>query len=244
MLDDDLAQEEGAKNMDLLIDMKGKPASVVLKDRVFYKDGNWNTLCLPFNLTEEEIAESPLAGAKICELYNAKVEGTHVDITFSPATEISSDWFYIFKWEEQGENIVDPVFNGVTIDFSDPEGPMIFTSDKAFWVMGNYSTVVADPSKDEVYAYYLGADNKLRYSNEPVNLHTFRLYFNFFKTDVDPSAVEFNLNFDGEESTGIVEVDGARKAAHEGTYNLQGVKINEPKQKGVYIQNGRKVVVK
>lgn len=244
LLDDDLAQEEGAKNIDLLIDMKGKPASVVLKDRVFYKDGNWNTLCLPFNLTEEEIAESPLAGAKICGLYYAKVEGTHVDITFSPATEISSDWFYIFKWEEQGENIVDPVFNGVTIDFSDPEGPMIFTSDKAFWVMGNYSTVVADPSKDEVYAYYLGADNKLRYSNEPVNLHTFRLYFNFFKTDVDPSAVEFNLNFDGEESTGIVEVDGARKAAHEGTYNLQGVKINEPKQKGVYIQNGRKVVVK
>lgn len=244
LLDDDSEMEEGAKNTDLLIAMKGKPANVTLKDRVFYKDGNWNTLCLPFNLTEEEIAESPLAGAKICELYYAKVEGTHVDITFSPATEISSDWFYIFKWEEQGENIVDPVFNGVTIDFSDPEGPMINTTDFKFWVMGNYSTVVADPSKDEVYAYYLGADNKLRYSEEPVNLHTFRLYFNFFKSDVDPSAVEFNLNFDGEESTGIVEVDGARKAAHEGTYNLQGVKINEPKQKGVYIQNGRKVVVK
>lgn len=244
LLDDDLEQPEGSKNTDILDANFGKIANVTLKDRVFYKDGNWNTLCLPFNLTEEQIANSPLAGATIKELYNAHVTGRHVDITFSQATEITSDWFYIFKWEEQGENIVNPVFNGVTIDYPDVEGPMIYTNDFKFWVMGNYSTVVANPAEENVYAYYLGADNKLRYSEEPVNLHTFRLYFNFFKSDVDPSAVEFNLNFDGEESTGIVEVDGARKAAHEGTYNLQGVKINEPKQKGVYIQNGRKVVVK
>ena len=244
LLDDDLAQPEGSKNTDLLAANFGKLANVTLKDRVFYKDGNWNTLCLPFNLTEEQIANSPLAEATIKQLYSANVTGTHVDMAFSQATEITSDWFYIFKWEEQGENIVNPVFNGVTIDYPYEDGPMIYTTDFKFWVMGNYSTVVADPSKDEVYAYYLGADNKLRYSEEPVNLHTFRLYFNFFKSDVDPSAIEFNLNFDGEESTGIVEVDGARKAAPEGTYNLQGVKINEPKQKGVYISNGRKVVVK
>lgn len=243
LLDDDLAQPEGSKNTDLLKTNFGKIANVTLKDRVFYKDGNWNTLCLPFNLTEEQIANSPLAGATIKELYNAHVTGRHVDITFSQATEITSDWVYIFKWDEQGENIVNPVFNDVTIDYPDQDGPMLYTQDFNFWVMGNYSTVVADPSKDEVYAYYLGADNKLRYSEAPVNLHTFRIYFNFFKSDVDPTAVEFNLNFDGEESTGIVEVDGARKAP-EGTYNLQGVKINEPKQKGVYIQNGRKVVVK
>ena len=245
LLDDDLAQPEGAKNTDIITANQGKPANVVLKDRVFYKDGNWNTLCLPFNLTEEQIAESPLAGATICGLYYANVEGTHVDIQFTPATEITSDWVYIFKWEEQGENIVDPVFNGVTIDYSNPEGPMLYTSDYSFFVLGNYSTVVANPAEDDVYAYYLGADNKLRYSTETVNLHTFRIYFNFFKNDVDPSTIEFNLNFDGEETTGIVEVDGARKAnAHEGTYNLQGVKINQPKQKGVYISNGRKVVIK
>ena len=245
LLDDDLAQPEGAKNTDIITANQGKPANVVLKNRVFYKDGNWNTLCLPFNLTEEQIAESPLAGATICGLYYANVEGTHVDIQFTPATEITSDWVYIFKWEEQGENIVDPVFNGVTIDYSNPEGPILYTSDYSFFVLGNYSTVVANPAEDDVYAYYLGADNKLRYSTETVNLHTFRIYFNFFKNDVDPSTIEFNLNFDGEETTGIVEVDGARKAnAHEGTYNLQGMKMNDTKQKGIYIQNGRKVVIK
>ena len=131
----------------------------------------------------------------------------------------------------------------MTIDYPDVEGPMLYTDNYHFFVLGNYSTVVADPSVDNIYAYYLGADNKLRYSTNPVNLHTFRIYFNF-RAD-DPSAVEFNLNFDGENATGIVEMDGARKAdAHEGTFNLQGMKVNEPKQKGIYIQSGRKIVIK
>ncbi len=243
LLDDDLAQPAGSKNTDLIQANYGKLVSVMLKDRVFYKDGNWNSLCLPFNLTDEQIANSPLAGATIKKLSSAIVTGTHVDMTFTATDEISPNDVYIFKWNEQGEDITNPVFNDVTIDYSDYEGPILYASGYHFFAVGNYSTIVADPAKDEVYAYYLGADNKLRYSTQTVNLHTFRVFFNFYKNDIDPSAVQFNLNFDGEEATGIVEVDGVSKAA-ESTYNLQGVKINEPKQKGVYIQNGRKVVVK
>ncbi len=243
LLDDDLAQPAGSKNTDLIQANYGNLVNVMLKDRVFYKDGNWNSLCLPFNLTDEQIANSPLAGATIKKLSSAIVTGTHVDMTFTATDEISPDLVYIFKWDEQGENIVNPVFNDVTIDYSDYEGPILYASGYHFFAVGNYSTIVADPAKDDVYAYYLGADNKLRYSTQPVNLHTFRVFFNFYKNDIDPSAVQFNLNFDGEEATGIVEVDGVSKVA-ENTYNLQGVKINEPKQKGVYIQNGRKVVVK
>ncbi len=243
LLDDDLAQPAGSKNTDLIQANFGKLVNVMLKDRVFYKDGNWNSLCLPFNLTDEQIANSPLAGATIKKLSSAIVTGTHVDMTFTATDEISPNDVYIFKWNEQGEDITNPVFNDVTIDYSDYEGPILYASGYHFFAVGNYSTIVADPAKDEVYAYYLGADNKLRYSTQTVNLHTFRVFFNFYKNDIDPSAVQFNLNFDGEEATGIVEVDGVSKAA-ESTYNLQGVKINEPKQKGVYIQNGRKVVVK
>lgn len=243
LLDDDLAQPEGSKNTDLIQANYGKLVSVMLKDRVFYKDGNWNSLCLPFNLTDEEIANSPLAGATIKKLSSASVTGTHVDMSFTTATEITPDMVYIFKWNEQGEDIVNPVFYDVTIDYYDHEGPILYASGYHFFAVGNYSTIVADPAKDDVYAYYLGADNKLRYSKQPVNLHTFRVFFNFYKTNTDPYAVQFNLNFDGDEATGIMEVEGEPNAT-EGTYNLQGVKVNEPKQKGVYIQNGRKVVVK
>lgn len=47
--------------------------------RKLYKDGAWNTLCLPFNITAGQLSASPLNGATICEMdvtgwYNDKNE--------------------------------------------------------------------------------------------------------------------------------------------------------------------------
>ena len=138
-----------------------------------------------------------------------------------------------------GENIVSPVFNDVTIDQVD--APFVYTSDFSLFAMGNYSSYVADPSVDGYYTYYLGADNKLRYSDSPITLHNFRFVFIFFANDTDP-APEVSINIDDD---GLVEVNSARKANDpKGTYNLQGVKVNKPMQKGIYIENGRKVVIK
>ena len=53
---------------------------VGLVGRTLYKTGDWNTLCLPFSLSAEQLAESPLAGYS--ELRTLKEEGT----TFDPAT--------------------------------------------------------------------------------------------------------------------------------------------------------------
>ena len=244
MLDDDYDQPEGAKNTDVLEANIGNNANVLLQDRVFYKDGEWNSLCLPFSLTAEQIANSPLADATIYELYGAAVTGKHVDFYFVPTDEITPDWFYIFKWEEPSDNIVSPEFNNVTIETA--EGPWIYTSDYSFWCLGDFSTVIADPENAGAYTYYLGAGNKLRYSPNKVKIHPFRLYFMFFANDeVDPENVDYAFNLNGEHVDGIVELDGALKNREaKGIYNLQGMKVNDAKQKGIYIMNGRKVVVK
>ncbi len=47
-----------------------------------------------------------------------------------------------------------------------------------------------------------------------------------------------------EGTTGITAVDATAKAAVEGIYTLQGVRVNNMNQKGVYIVNGKKVIVK
>ena len=74
--------------------------NVTLNGRTLYKDGDWNTLCLPFDLSAEQIAASPLAGATIMEL-----DGTHSDLTdgtltlnFNDATEMVAGRPYIVKW--------------------------------------------------------------------------------------------------------------------------------------------------
>ena len=44
------------------------PITVRLKDRTLFKDGDWNTICLPFDLTAEQYSASPLSGATIKKL--------------------------------------------------------------------------------------------------------------------------------------------------------------------------------
>jgi hypothetical protein len=59
-------------------------------------------------------------------------------------------------------------------------------------------------------------------------------------------AREFIMNFGEGETTGIqpIRMENGTTPA-EGTYDLSGRRIQgQPTQKGVYIQNGKKVVIK
>ena len=247
LLNDDLAEE--VQNSDKLteaVSASGTLVNVMLKDRTFFKDGNWNTLCLPFSVSEDEIANSPLAGANIKKFYDGNVTGTHVDIVFTDATDIEAGEYYIFKWDE-GEDISNPAFKNVEIVINDSYH-YDYRDGSYFKVYGNFSSFEVDPSVDGCYTYYLTSNGELKYSDKYRVLKTFRIFFRFTADNDAAGALDFNLVFDdGSTQTGIVELDGNGRdnRALEGYYNLQGVKYNgKPIQKGVYINNGRKVVVK
>lgn len=244
LLDDDSqVGADGKKNSDKLTEVVSKVVQATLSGRTFFKDGNWNTLCLPFSLTEDQIAESPLAGATIRKFYDGDVTWKHVDIVFTEATEIEAGNFYIFKWVETGDDISNPVFKNVEIEKSDEFVEAKKDNDN-FLIYGNFDSFPIDPSVDGCYTYFLSSEGSLKYSDKYRVLNTFRIFFRF-TADKDAGALEFNLIFDdGNTQTGIVELDGVRKSNVNDTYNLQGVKVNDLKQKGIYIQNGRKVVIK
>ncbi len=52
------------------------------------------------------------------------------------------------------------------------------------------------------------------------------------------------FNFDGDETTGITSVVTPAVSAPAGIYSLQGVRVSDMSQKGVYIVDGKKVIVK
>ena len=56
-------------------------------------------------------------------------------------------------------------------------------------------------------------------------------------------ARAFALNFDGEETTGILEVSAKSNEVKDDVwYSLDGVRLSgKPTQRGLYINNGRKV---
>ena len=85
------------KNSEKIADNNGGTKDVVLADRTFYKDGDWNTICLPFDVT---LANSPLAGATAKTLTDASLTGTTVSMTFGDAVEtLQAGVPYIIKWD-------------------------------------------------------------------------------------------------------------------------------------------------
>ena len=77
-----------------------------------------------------------------------------------------------------------------------------------------------------------GSGNKIGYSKNDRTLKCFRAHFQI--NDVN-AVREFNMNF-GDETTNIEHSDNS-------VYDLQGRKVARP-TKGLYIVNGKKVVVK
>ena len=107
-----LVLADNASNADVIASCNGKTITVALNGRTIYSDGDWNTLCLPFALTAEQIAASPLAGFTIKELDGSTSSldnNGKLTLNFQDATAITAGKPYIVKW-----NTIDtstPIFN-------------------------------------------------------------------------------------------------------------------------------------
>ena len=219
---DVLSLSNDADNNSAISSTHGITADVTLNGRTLYKDGSWNTLCLPFDVT---IAGSPLEAATVVTIDNATIQSKQLHLDFSaPQQKMEAGKPYLVKWEVGGKDIVNPVFTGVTI--KDDVSPV-----KAGVVrfVGIFTPKVLPAGSKDIL--YVGLDGKLYYPNEDVTLGAFRAYF--------------EVMFGGEDgSTGIIGISNSKAAVCDGSYyDLQGRKVLHP-TKGLYIVNGKKVVVK
>ena len=230
--------DESAGNSSIIATNASKTANVTLSGRTLYKDGEWNTLCLPFDVTLEG---SPLAGATAKTLTDATMTGTHITLTFGQAvTTLKAGTPYLIKWgSDEGEDIVNPVFTGVTIDSRTDRN--ITKADGHVSFIGYYDAFTVTPSDD--YIYYMTAGNQLKHTAKERVLKACRAYFQFSD---EAKSKPFVLDFAEENSaTGIAIVGSATAKEKTGDwYTINGVRIEKPVRKGLYILNGQKVVIK
>lgn len=109
-----------------LEEVMGKTLDVTFRGRKFIIDSEWNTLCLPFSMTAEQINNSPLNNSKIVELDTEKTtlsDGV-LTIAYKTATAIEAGKPYMVKWiideETEDTHIDNPIFKNVTISASAP----------------------------------------------------------------------------------------------------------------------------
>lgn len=236
-------------------------ADVTLSDRTLYKDGAWNTLCLPFSLSAEQIAaNTDFAGATLMTMDVTKKNGFDVEdgtlyLWFKTATTIEAGVPYLVKWEKAADyegneanyDISNPVFEGVTISNSTAQAVESSTEGlETVQMVGTYSPVSVTANDKSIL--FLGDANTLYYSTVDRQIRSCRAYFSvpYINGHAEAKARAFALSFDGEETTGILEVSANYNGVtDEAWYSLDGVRLSgKPTQRGLYINNGKKVVIK
>lgn len=217
--------ESNDKTSAQLQTMAGKTIDAQL-NRSFVADGAWYTLCLPFALTADEVAES-FGQCELMKLdHSQKQSEDLLYIHFNTATAVEAGTPYLFR---PASTINSPVFKGVAINMQ--AATVLAPADGLVSMTGTYSPMQVPDGK-----WYLGPNNTLYQPQSTVNTKGFRAYF-----ALAPSLgnkVRARVVMNGQISTDfdLITTDSAtvRKVIEDGQvyivrngvkYNLQGQKV-------------------
>ena len=191
--------------------------------------GGWNTFCAPFNTATP-------GGWTVKELSSSAFNSTTGELTlnFGNASSIEAGKPYLV---EVDANVVNPVFEGVTVS-----NTMATTETSAVDfvpVMNPTNLTGGDKS-----VLFVSGGNKLTYPSGDGNINGFRAYFQLKGEARALAPRAFHMSFD-DDATGITIVLSDEPTTDSGTYTLDGRRIEgQPTQKGVYIVNGKKTIIK
>ena len=229
------AEERTMTISDIIITMSVTPIEMTL-----YKEGKWNTLCLPFDMTADQVTEQ-LAPDRLMTLEGSDFNAATGTLTldFANATTIEAGKPYIIKWTT-GEDIVNPKFTGVTV--KDASAPVQTTYVDFVGCTSPVNLVANDKTE-----LYLSSNNTLYYPTAAKTIGAYHAYFRLkgiTTGDQPQQANTFVLNFDGE-ATAIGYPTTAFLNQDANWYTVDGRRLSgRPSEKGIYIHHHRKVVIK
>lgn len=192
----------------------------------------WNTFCVPFTISENVIAEKFGAGTQVYTF--GSMNGNVMN--FKASTTIEAGKPYIVK---PTNTVVNPTFTGVNIEASVPEK----LGENGFFMQGTYGAKT-DLTTDGTNLF-LGEGNKF-YKPSGTTTAKMKGMRAFFIVPQGTNFAALRANIDGattaiDELTTVVEQPTDNRI-----YNLQGQFVGTSFEglHGVYVQNGKKVLVK
>lgn len=224
-----LPLDENAENTEdvLLGTEKGKLYDVTLARTL--TANVWNTICLPFDVTAEQIKNILKAEGMVREY--ADDDATAQTITFKKVEgNMKAGEPYLIK---PTEDITSLAFEGVTITAI--EGNLQGNAYGICGTLGKYAM------KTDGTELFLNAAGKFVAPAAATNtMKGFRAYFMVPK---GASAAAININIDGE-TTGINNIE-TEATVNGKVYNLNGQYVGNSLnglKKGIYVVNGKKVI--
>lgn len=201
----------------------------------------WNTICLPFSVTAEQARQAFGKDVKIAALDPNKTEDKNV-LAFNFVNTMEAGTPYIIK------PTTESPANGYTFDGvkTTNASPSVVKSKGGIGFVGIYDPVdiTSDVSKNSAltsttcYAAFLGDGDRLYKASDNSTTKGFRAYF----------AIPENVS-----SAMYIAVDGATTSIADihtdcdtdvPTYTLQGQRVNNSGNRGIYIKKGKKFIVR
>lgn len=215
--------------------------TITLSSRTLYKDGAWNTLCLPFDVsTSNGVLSGDGVTAMVLNTATSGLSGGTLTLNFIPApATIPAGTPFIIKWTS-GTDIQNPQFTGVSVTAPNPTA-CEFTGGR---FVGTYSEFAIDDSNiDDII--YLGSANTIGYASTARTLRGFRAHFEVPTGGNRAPVRNIVLDFGGTTLVDPV-TEGLSDTSDDGEwYTIYGAPLNgKPAAKGLYIHNGNKVIVK
>ncbi len=195
----------------------------VVSDATLYRTipaDQWCTLMVPFYPTNLDVMKVPSA-----------TDETTVTFVDAPAKDMNNEPMIVKS--TAGVTKITGVRNGT---YGDGYGDG--TSGSGATMVGTYTNIAAVAYDNYILAHPASIDRDVLLKvNSAVGLKPFRAYFT-----IPTSANMLDIDFDSE-TTGVANVKDNMADSRSEYYDLQGRKITNP-AKGLYIVNGKKVIIK
>lgn len=201
------------------------------------KGGEWNTIVLPFAMSEAQLKETFGSDVKLGDFtgYTADTETAgeveEIKVQFSTVTSLEANHPYVIK---TGKDMTEFTVDDVTIDPENEPTVEIGKGKKYKNFVGSYVPVTLE----EDVLFLNGG--KFWYSAGKTKMKGYRGYFDFYQTVPSGSSSRIAMVFDDANATGIAS-NISSKPADNYFYNLQGQRISHP-AKGIFIKGNKKVV--
>ena len=225
-----LTLDENAENTgDVLLSIESGKAYDVKLTRTLTANV-WNTICLPFDVTAEQIADVLKSAGNVKE-YDRE-DATKQTIYFKDATTMVAGKPYLIKPTESAKELV---FKGVKITEYEPNKKVGGDNYAVYGTFGKYTM------KTDGTELFLKTDGKFYIpAASTATMKGFRAYF--YNINGSTAAAALNLSFG--DATGIngVAADAEKNVK---VYNVNGQYVGtslEVLPKGLYIVGGKKVL--
>ena len=234
---------------------KGKAVQVQLSNReqkigssTFTWDAKqYQILVLPFDVTVSEIS-AQLGYAVVNVVNKAKATADNIYWSLEWGTIPANTPFTVRTAEAIPAVGKTLNFTGKTIVAPETAYPSV-DAGNGFKVVGAYEKYIIDKSSASKERFYAGGTHHGigASSTNTWTINPFNGYVDLSGSAAAPESVTFTFENVGGGTTAIrsINAENAGNAKAEGWYTLNGVKLQgAPVEKGVYIKNGKKIVIK